>query len=306
MPSSEPGDAHSVFIIIPVHNRCATTLGCLANLQAQGDLGKYSVVVVDDGSTDGTSTAIQAQYPSVTVLSGSGQLWWTGATAQGMQYAQQQGASHFIWLNDDCLVPSGTLHNLISFVDQHPKAIIGAQGYSVGSQLVFGGKHLHHGYYYLFPCPFGETAPCDMLSGNLVCLPQAVVATIGLPDTILPHYGGDTLYLIRARQAGFNLHVDGRTSPTDMPGESALQPDSWMLQAGGPLKIFQLIFQPQSILNWRVWWVLLTVDHGLLGVWLFGVKYLGLVPKLTIITMLRLLTISIRKKIMALKRRLTA
>jgi hypothetical protein len=263
--------------------------------------------VIDDGSTDGTSEAVKARYPDVDIVTGDGNLWWTGAISKGMHYAHDQGATHHIWLNDDCLVPEHTLENLIQFVDDYPNTIIGAQGYTddTHKQLAFGGKKLKGGYYEIFRCPSGETASCDMLSGNLVCLPRSVVEVIGFPDTKLPHYGGDTLYLIQAKQAGFQIFVDARTDPIDIPGKSALQPISWMLQSGGPFKIIKLVFQPQSILNWRVWWVLLTVDHGSKGVIFFVLKYLSLLPKLIVITGFRFLPPETRQRIMTTKRSLT-
>ncbi|NJL47612.1 MAG: glycosyltransferase family 2 protein [Leptolyngbyaceae cyanobacterium SM2_5_2] len=299
---------HSIFIIIPVHNRCATTLRCLAQLEAQGDLETFQVVIVDDGSTDGTTAAIQACYPSVTILQGNGQLWWTGAIAMGMRYAYQHSATHMIWLNDDCLVPEETFSNLVSFIVQNPRSIIGSQGYSDNAytHLVFGGKHLNKGYYELFECPRETIVPCDMLSGNLVCIPRSVVDEIGFPGAILPHYGGDTLYLIRARKTGFNLFVDARTTCLDIPGNSSLQPISWMLQDGEPTKTVKLIFQPQSILSWRVWWVLLTADHGFIGVIYFFEKYLWILPKLVIITGLRLLPVGIRRRMMRIKQQIIA
>ena len=52
-------DKENVYIIIPVHNRKAITLQCLNTLKNNGDLGQYHVVVVDDGSTDGTAEAIE-------------------------------------------------------------------------------------------------------------------------------------------------------------------------------------------------------------------------------------------------------
>jgi GT2 family glycosyltransferase len=55
----------SVYILIPVHNRKAITLTCLATLQRHGDLDRYQVVVIDDGSTDGTAEAIQTSFPSL-------------------------------------------------------------------------------------------------------------------------------------------------------------------------------------------------------------------------------------------------
>jgi|YNPMSStandDraft_2_1061718.scaffolds.fasta_scaffold131259_1 GT2 family glycosyltransferase len=43
---------YNAFIIIPVHNRKSITLKCLDNLEKNGDLARFRVVVVDDGSTD--------------------------------------------------------------------------------------------------------------------------------------------------------------------------------------------------------------------------------------------------------------
>lgn len=296
----------SVYLLIPVHNRQATTLACLERLYSIGAHHHYHILVVDDGSIDGTSEMTKARYPDVTIVAGDGNLWWTGAIAEGMRHAHNKGATHYIWLNDDCLVPPKTIANLIQFVDDHPNSIIGAQGYTdeTQKQLAFGGKKLRGGYYEMFRCPSGETAPCDMLSGNLVCIPRSVVDSIGFPDTKLPHYGGDTLYLIQARKAGFQIFVDGLTNPIDIPGQSALQPTSWMLQSGGPLRIIKLIFQPQSILSWRVWWILLTTEHGPKGVIFFIAKYLSILPKLIIITGFRFLSPEIRQRVMVAKQNL--
>ncbi|MFP3345185.1 glycosyltransferase, partial [Halomonas sp. SIMBA_159] len=85
--------------IIPVHNRKNITLKCLETLKQCGDLDRYYTIVVDDGSTDGTSEAITNLYPEVTILTGDGNLWWTGAIRKGMEYAYERGAEYFIWLN---------------------------------------------------------------------------------------------------------------------------------------------------------------------------------------------------------------
>jgi len=69
----------NIYIIIPVHNRKSLTLACLKNLKTNGDLQKYQVIVVDDGSSDRTAEEVAENYPEVTILKGDGNLWWTGA-----------------------------------------------------------------------------------------------------------------------------------------------------------------------------------------------------------------------------------
>lgn len=119
----------SASIIIPVHNRKEITIKCLQHLKQCGDLQQYHTIVIDDGSTDGTAEAINQFYPEVTILTGDGDLWWTGAIALGMKYAIEQQAEYIIWLNDDCLPAKGSLATLLHFLKTHPNAIAGAACY---------------------------------------------------------------------------------------------------------------------------------------------------------------------------------
>jgi GT2 family glycosyltransferase len=59
-----------------------------------------------------------------------------------MQYAYEQGAEFFIWLNDDCQFAADTLSHLVAFGRSHPASIIGCQGFEAGKDgaIAFGGK----------------------------------------------------------------------------------------------------------------------------------------------------------------------
>lgn len=201
-----------VFVIVPVHNRKATTLACLENLQKSGAIARYHILVVDDGSTDGTTAAIHAHYPDVTVLSGDGDLWWTGAMHQGMTYADEQGAKVFIWLNDDCIPAEQTLPLLVDFVQQHPTAIAAAACYAANTGLLvetgFRGRQR------LTAQP-GETIAVAGISGYCVAIPVAVFERIGPPDLKhSPHYAGDSIYTLRATKAGFSAFILGSAPAT--------------------------------------------------------------------------------------------
>lgn len=284
------------FIIIPVHNRKTVTLTCLEHLCQNGDLNRYQVIVVDDGSTDGTKEAIENQFPQVKVLQGNGNLWWTGAICIGMEYAIQQGANYLIWLNDDCLISPCTLADLIQFCHEHPNTIVGCQGFELEhpDRLSFGGKCKTWQGYRFLNLPPGQVVPCDLLSGNLVCLPVSVVRAIGLPDPIAtPHYGGDSLYLLKARKAGFSLFVDSRHPVFNHSGEPALNPRDWIMAPGSPWRILQLALNPYSGLSWRVWWQLNWQAYGFWGIVMFLKKYLSMIP----ITGLRCLPLSLRQRL---------
>jgi len=70
----------TIAVLITCFNRKAKTLESLRLLFAQ-DLPpdvSLQVYLVDDGSTDGTGEAIAQTYPQVTILSGTGSLFWNG------------------------------------------------------------------------------------------------------------------------------------------------------------------------------------------------------------------------------------
>ena len=112
--SASSADEKKTFVIIPVHNRREITLGCLACLRAAGDLDWANVVVVDDGSTDGTAEAIRGQFPEVILLNGDGNLWWTGGIVLGMKEGVRRQAEVIVWLNDDSHLRPGSLKALVN------------------------------------------------------------------------------------------------------------------------------------------------------------------------------------------------
>jgi len=94
-----------IAVIIPVFNRRETTLKCLGLLKNNVLIPNNSlinIIVVDDGSTDGTAAAIKLAFPDVKILNGDGNLWWTGAINMGVEFALSQDFDYLLTrLNDD-------------------------------------------------------------------------------------------------------------------------------------------------------------------------------------------------------------
>jgi len=292
-----PADSKQpVHVLIPAHNRRSVTLECLNALNAAGDLGRYHVVVIDDGSTDGTAEAIRLSYPQIHVLTGDGNLWWTGAIVLGMRHAVEAGAEQLIWLNDDCLVRPRTLELLVEHTREHPRTIIGAQGVeaNVSTEVAFGGKRRSWRGFRFVRAAADEVAACDVLSGNLVCMPREVVDAIGYPDLkATPHYGGDALYMVRARNAGYRLFVDGRTEVVGVSGERPLFPTGMLTAPGGPLRLLELTFQPRSGLAWRMWLHLYWEAYGVWGLVMWSKRQAEVVGA----TALRFLPLRLRRRL---------
>lgn len=118
-----------IAVVIPVYNRKSVTLSCLYQLQALDTRGMdISIIIVDDGSTDGTSEAIRAQHPEIILLCGNGNLWWTGATKLGVKYAlYHYNCDYILTLNDEDVV----MKSVKSLAKQYPSTFAPVRKYLV-------------------------------------------------------------------------------------------------------------------------------------------------------------------------------
>ena len=108
----------SSWIVIPVHNRRATTRACLARLQELGLFNKTTVCLVDDACSDGTREMVECEFPAVRIVDGNGNLFWGGGILEGMIFAHEQGAETMVWVNDDCLPLPGAVETVIARASQ--------------------------------------------------------------------------------------------------------------------------------------------------------------------------------------------
>lgn len=287
-----------VYILIPVHNRKVTTLACLEMLKYNGDLDRHNIVVIDDGSFDGTDEAIRTAYPSVTLLQGDGTLWWTGAIKLGMQYAYQNGADYFIWLNDDTLPIRGAISRLIDACSRDSRTIATAQCYSSADWLTptYGGQLKKRFSLQLLFVQEGKQAPCDCVSGNLVCLPRSVVDSIGYPPSQkLPQCLADVVYTWDAKQADYQPEVIG-----DAKAVCEFNPleQNW---SSSPMPIWhqwQRLITPKSNLYPPAYWHYCTSFYGLFA----PIPFITIYLKLALFTVARcFLPIDTLKRLKSLK-----
>ena len=251
------------FIVIPAHNRLATTLACLHRLRRHGVLDWAAPIVVDDGSTDGTGDAIRLEFPDVEVLAGNGKLFWTGATELGMRRAVERDAKYVFWLNDDCEPAPGALDALLAYAQVSGGITGGVCVLPRSGQTVYAGfRKGRRELEFVDAAPNGTTY-CDALNGNMVCIPREVIAAIGFPDGRgLPHAGGDTDYTLRASERGHPVFLVGSARAQATP-HNRLGYASWLLSGMTVREVWATLFNPRAYgyfpadlrFRWRHWGV---------------------------------------------------
>jgi GT2 family glycosyltransferase len=75
------------------------------------------VIVVDNGSTDGSVEMLCADFPEVNVISNERNLGYTVACNQGMAHGSGR---YYLMLNSDAALTAGCLRELVTFMDLHP------------------------------------------------------------------------------------------------------------------------------------------------------------------------------------------
>jgi GT2 family glycosyltransferase len=125
-------------VIVPTHNTRALTLRCVETLAAEGTDG-LEILVVDDGSSDGTAEALAAAHPQVRVVRNVSAVGFTRAANLGMA---QAGGDLLLLLNSDTEVAPGAFAPLLAAFASDPR--LGAAGavlhYPDGSPQWSGGS----------------------------------------------------------------------------------------------------------------------------------------------------------------------
>ena len=137
-----------VYVIILTYNHIEDTLECLQSVFAS-KYPNYQVVVVDNGSSDGTPEKIRQAYPAVHVIANERNLGVPAGYNVGFQYALGMGAHYVFMLNNDTLLDGNTLDEIVKLAEQDPKA-----GIVMPKVLVYGSQDKvwsSGSYYRTFP-----------------------------------------------------------------------------------------------------------------------------------------------------------
>lgn len=262
-----------IYILIPTHNRKELTLACLASCAKQTHMD-YKLVIVDDGSTDGSAEAIKESYPSATIIKGNGTWWWTKSMNTGMRVILKKAkqGDFVLLINNDVEVGPAYLEKLVQTSTEHGRALVGSvvKNFYDHSIIQDAGvraewKTFHFPKYGFDPSEKINTR-VDALSTRGILVPIETFWKVGLFTRMLPHYTADYDFSMRAKRHGFTLMMsyEATVYSKDRPGDK--QFPFWQnyfsrrSSSNIPMQIsFALIDAPTLIL--KIWCVALILGR---------------------------------------------
>jgi GT2 family glycosyltransferase len=206
----------SLYVILVNWNLKQDTLDCVASLFAAGAL-PGQVIVVDNGSSDGSVQALRERFGAAVYVVESGQnLGFAGGCNLGLEYAFDRGAQWIFILNNDTLVDPAL------FVEWARAADAG-EGYAIISPLILYYNAPERIWYLgdrLVPASlitysigrdqidrgqFPPLVPVDFVCGCGMFVQRAVFERVGLFDPSFFMYAEEVDFCQRARTVGFRL-----------------------------------------------------------------------------------------------------
>ena len=182
---------------------------CLATL-TETIPSDVHVVVVDNGSADGTVTFLRERFPRVHCLALAKNLGFVQATNLGLQFARRRGADSYLLINNDTRFKSGWFESLREAARSHPAfGVLGVQQIdfqgrlSPRTQAELSRWEKNHDASTNTPPTILST---DWVEGSCLLLRDTVIDQIGFLDPLFaPAYFEEVDFCGRARTAGFQV-----------------------------------------------------------------------------------------------------
>ncbi|MBI4866792.1 MAG: glycosyltransferase family 2 protein [Candidatus Wallbacteria bacterium] len=202
-------EAPLVYISILNWNRFQVTLACLESLKKL-DYPNFRVVVVDNGSTDGSVHRIRQLFPELELVENNANYGFARGQNTGIRWALARGARYVWVLNNDTEVDPHALTALVEEACRDER--IGAVG-SLILDLQLRDRVQHWGggraslWYGLSRASVSHSRPPDWITGCSLLLRREALEDQGLLDEGFFMYWEDADLGFRLRRAGWKLAV---------------------------------------------------------------------------------------------------
>jgi len=261
-----------VFVLLPVHNRRQVTRQFIDCLAAQ-TYPKVQLVVIDDGSSDGTAEMVRQTVPGAVVLEGDGSLWWSGCMQRGYEWLAAFGPAGedlVLLANDDINFEPNFLKQAVARLEQEPHALLGARlRNGPGGIAAETGVHADLRRFKFETAESAQEINC--LPTRALILRWADMCRVGgFHPRLLPQYWADYEYTLRAHRLGMRCVTSSDVTITADMNTTGYH----CLDTLVGWRFLRRLFSIKTPLNplYRTWFVLLASSwlwkpFGVANVW---------------------------------------
>jgi N-acetylglucosaminyl-diphospho-decaprenol L-rhamnosyltransferase len=212
-----------VFVLIPVHNRAEMTIRCLHNLLDQTIKNEIEIIIIDDGSTDGTGQRVLDIQKSllhltnreITLIKGTGDWWWTKCIEVALDYVKPllKISDSVLLLNDDVQLKADYLAHLLTAQELVGKCVVMSQLVNIEndkdlviSPVSVSSKNLSISAVNQLEFIDSRLVKSDVAPGRGTLYPAApIIEGHNVNTKKLPHYIADYEFSARISRLGYPI-----------------------------------------------------------------------------------------------------
>jgi GT2 family glycosyltransferase len=202
-----------VYVLLPVHNRREVTLNFVDCLKEQ-NFSRVTLVLIDDGSEDGTAEAVAERFGDTIVISGDGNWWWAGSLQQGSNWLRKNKIPRHdvvLIMNDDTSFEPNFISLGMEILKGNPNTMLCASGRDLNTGLPRDSGGYNFQWRSLQLLETHEESEINCLSTRGLMMSVGDFMDVGgFYPKLLPHYLSDLEFTMRAKKLGkrLMLHPD--------------------------------------------------------------------------------------------------
>jgi GT2 family glycosyltransferase len=211
-----------VAIVILNWNKKDDTAECLCSIYNMR-YKKFDVILVDNGSNDGSVHFLKRKYPKVKYIENEENLGYAKGNNIGIRYALKGGYSFILLLNNDTIVDADLLTELLAVMDLDNKiGIAGGVNYycSEKNKIQFSGGHIdwYRGNIYDITRhwedrgQFSKYRKVDTISGSCMLIRREVFGQVGFFDERFFLNFEETDFCCRTQRVGYKVFTSMQAS----------------------------------------------------------------------------------------------
>jgi len=212
----DPAAMPLVYIVMLNWNDASNSLACLESI-ARLEYSNIRVVVVDNGSSDGSDGEIRRRFPHLHLIVNVRNLGFAGGVNVGLEYAFRQGAKYLLLVNNDTLLDPHMLSEMVKEAESHPKAGLFTPKiyyfddpsliWSAGARWVrFPPRAVMIGLRQRDHAKYDVLRRVDFATGCVLMINRKIIEEVGYFDTTyFPIYHEDYDYCARVNEAGWEI-----------------------------------------------------------------------------------------------------